>query len=245
MREEVLDHEDLMNRHDLDRTDVERAPFRHLLDHASAPACHRLTHQYRMHPALGELVSDCFYDGALHTVGHPELPGWDRLYAPVTWLDTGRAHRHRETRSGTSLVNHHEVRVIKKALTGLCRALTDKTIKTSDGQPLRVLVLTAYRKQMDELRRAVAGPSCPLLHIEVNTIDAVQGREADVTRPECWLPIAATWCSPSARARRMPVSAPGGRTTTQRLGRPSLVLAGESSTSSNPRARVKKAIASS
>jgi hypothetical protein len=38
---------------------------------------------------------------------------------------------------------------------------------------------------------------------------------------------------PSARARRMPVSAPGGRTTTHRLGRPSLVSDGESSTSSN------------
>jgi len=42
-----------------------------------------------------------------------------------------------------------------------------------------------------------------------------------------------------------PVSAPGGRTTTQRFGRPSLVRAGESSASSNPRASVKNAIAES
>src|SRR6266851_7569946 len=46
----------------------------------------------------------------------------------------------------------------------------------------------------------------------------------------------AIWSSPSACARRTPVSAPGGRTTTQRLGRPSLVVAGESSASSNPSA---------
>ncbi len=40
--------------------------------------------------------------------------------------------------------------------------------------------------------------------------------------------------SPSACARRIPVSAPGGRTTTHRFGRPALVNDGESSTSPNP-----------
>src|SRR5262249_10128519 len=53
------------------------------------------------------------------------------------------------------------------------------------------------------------------------------------------------WASPSARARRTPVCAPGGRTTTQRFGRPSLVLEGESSTRSNPSTPTKKAIAAS
>ena len=47
------------------------------------------------------------------------------------------------------------------------------------------------------------------------------------------------------RASRSPVAAPGGRTTTQRFGRPSLVCAGESSTSSKPSASTKKAIAAS
>src|SRR5204862_6710740 len=42
-------------------------------------------------------------------------------------------------------------------------------------------VLTAYRKQRDELQRAVAGLGSAQLNIEVNTVDAVQGREADVT----------------------------------------------------------------
>jgi hypothetical protein len=36
-----------------------------------------------------------------------------------------------------------------------------------------------------------------------------------------------------------PVCAPGGRTTTHRFGRPSLVIAGESSTTSKPRASTK------
>jgi superfamily I DNA and/or RNA helicase len=62
------------------------------------------------------------------------------------------------------------------------RAEVDKgVIKPPGGRPLRVLVLTAYAEQMEQLRRAVAGPPSPGLEIEVKTVDAVQGREADIT----------------------------------------------------------------
>ncbi len=66
------------------------------------------------------------------------------------------------------------------------------------------------------------------------------------TRPAAWLPTTAAWSGPSARASSSPVDAPGGRTTTQRLGRPSFVVrAGESSTRSKPSTRTKKSIAGS
>ncbi|MCK2240985.1 MULTISPECIES: bifunctional serine/threonine-protein kinase/DEAD/DEAH box helicase [unclassified Crossiella] len=181
MQEEVLDSPALMQRHNLQHAEVERSLFRELLDLAPELARHQLTHQYRMHPGIGDLVSACFYQGVLQSVANPELPGWERLYKPVTWLDTARSERRRETLSGTSVFNHHEVKVIKKALAELRTALTEGTVRTANGGPLQVLVLTGYRKQMEELRRAVAGPASPLLEIEVNTIDAVQGRESDVT----------------------------------------------------------------
>lgn len=181
MQEEVLDDEELMQRHNLDRAEVERSLFRDLLDQAPDVARHQLTHQYRMHPGIGDLISTCFYQGALHSVTNPELPGWDQLYKPVTWLDTARSNRRRESPSGTSVLNRYEVQVIKHALAELKTALANDTVRTEDGRPLRVLVLTGYRKQMEELRRAAAGSSSPQLEIEVNTIDAVQGRENDVT----------------------------------------------------------------
>jgi superfamily I DNA and/or RNA helicase len=78
------------------------------------------------------------------------------------------------------VLNRYEVQVIKHALAELKTALANDTVRTEDGRPLRVLVLTGYRKQMEELRRAAAGSSSPQLEIEVNTIDAVQGRESDV-----------------------------------------------------------------
>src|SRR5690242_9305244 len=55
----------------------------------------------------------------------------------------------------------------------------------------------------------------------------------------------AAWSAPSARASSRPVAAPGGLTTTHRLGRPSLVRSGESSASSKPSAPVKNLMAGS
>src|SRR5580704_18015856 len=57
--------------------------------------------------------------------------------------------------------------------------------------------------------------------------------------------MTAAWSSPSARASSRPVAAPGGLTTTHRLARPSLVGAGESSTSSKPSTSTKKRMAGS
>jgi flagellar biosynthesis chaperone FliJ len=181
MQEEVLDRPDLMTRHGLERSDVERSLFQDLLDQTPETTRQQLTEQYRMHPAIGDLVSKCFYHDKLRSATSSDLAGWDTLYAPVTWLDTGRSRNRRERRSGTTVSNHHEVQVIKKALLGVQRAVKAGMVRTEDGGPLRVLVLTAYRRQMDELQNALAGQRSTQIEIEVNTVDAVQGREADVT----------------------------------------------------------------
>lgn len=181
MQEKVLDDEGLMERHGLDRAEVEQSLFGDLLDQAPEIAHHQLTHQYRMHPGIGDLISACFYKEALQSVTTSVLPGWDQLYKPVTWLDTASSSKRGESSSGTSVLNRCEVQVIRQALAELKTAVADGTVHTEDGGRLRVLVLTGYRKQMEELRRAAAGLSTPQLEIEVNTIDAVQGRESDVT----------------------------------------------------------------
>ncbi|WP_067481883.1 AAA domain-containing protein [Actinomadura hibisca] len=181
MQEEVLDHPELMKRHGLERADVEQSLFQRLLDHAPAAARHRLTHQYRMVPGIGDLVSACFYGGQLLSMPTNALPGWDALYKPVTWLDTGTMADRREQADGTSVVNHCEVRIIRRAITTLRAAVEKGAITPPSGRPLRVLVLTAYGKQRERLHHAVAGPRSENLEIEVNTVDAVQGREADIT----------------------------------------------------------------
>ncbi|MFE2595774.1 AAA domain-containing protein [Streptomyces sp. NPDC059396] len=181
MQEEVLDDPKLTKRHSLERADIEQTLFQHLLDHAPETAKLKLTDQYRMHPGIGDMVSACFYNNELRTRTTRPLPGWDTLYKPVTWLDTSSFQKRRESKSGTSMVNPLEVRIIKDALANLRRAVERRLVRPEDDGPIKVLVLTAYRKQMEELRRALAGPASPLMEIEVNTVDAVQGREADVT----------------------------------------------------------------
>ncbi|RNH98227.1 hypothetical protein EEZ25_27065 [Micromonospora aurantiaca] len=180
MQEEVLDRPDLMQRHNLEPSEIGQSLFQRLLDHAPVGARRRLTHQYRMVAGIGDLVSACFYDGRLVSMSTHGLPGWEALYKPVTWLDTGSMADRRERADGTSVVNHCEERIIRRAIASLRGAVDKGVIKPSDGKPLRVLVLTAYSKQMEQLRRAVAGPRSPNLEIEVNTVDAVQGREADI-----------------------------------------------------------------
>ncbi|MEV4175659.1 AAA domain-containing protein [Nonomuraea sp. NPDC049709] len=181
MQEEVLDHPELMERHGLERADIEQSLFQRLLDHAPAAAQYQLTKQYRMVPGIGDLVSACFYEGQLVSMPTDALPGWDMLYKPVTWLDTGAMPDRREQADGTSMVNHREVHVIRRTITTLRAALEKDVITPPGGGPLRVLVLTAYSKQRERLQHAAAGLRSKKLEIEVNTVDAVQGREADVT----------------------------------------------------------------
>lgn len=45
---------------------------------------------------------------------------------------------------------------------------------------MHVLVLAPYRSQVEHLRRRLAAVSTKYLQVSVDTVDAVQGREADV-----------------------------------------------------------------
>ena len=123
MQEEVLDHPELIERHHLERADVEQTLFQRLLNNAPAAARHQLTHQYRMVPGIGDLVSHCFYDGQLVSMSTRTLPGWQQLYKPVAWLDTATIGDHGEKKDGTSYVNHAEVRVGRRAVASLRGAI--------------------------------------------------------------------------------------------------------------------------
>ncbi len=81
-------------------------------------------------------------------------------------------------------------------------------------------------------------------HLFVGSLEIINSQEeSDPTRkllahdPRLMLTV--------RRASRTPVAPPRGRTTTQRLGRPSFVNAARSSTSSKPKVFTKKWIAGS
>ncbi|HEY1295855.1 MAG TPA: AAA domain-containing protein [Chloroflexota bacterium] len=134
-----------------------------------------LDQQNRMHPAIGELVSRVFYANRVRT--GPAAPrrgtGLPAFPSPVTWVDTRSLRGNVESRAGgTSLFNVAEARLV----TSITRNLA------SQAPPnLTIGVITAYAEQRDLLRRLM-GPHDwpPERHLEIDTVDAFEGREKDI-----------------------------------------------------------------
>lgn len=136
-----------------------------------------LTVQHRMIEPIGNLVSDCFYDGKLQSpvVSHglkltPEIP------AAITWFTTSREPGKDESQINNSFENRLEV--------DWTRIVLDRLEASAMRQAKRitVAVIAAYSAQVSRLfemtdRNASDWPS---LKIICNTVDAFQGKQADV-----------------------------------------------------------------
>ncbi|MDA7765820.1 AAA domain-containing protein [bacterium] len=143
-----------------------------------------LTRQYRMTNAIGDLISECFYDGSLITartdLPDPHLSKIFQIDAglPVNavWVSTHKLKTRGERRSKTSFVNHTEAAKVMEVL------LDIEDAAKASSRHFEVLLLAGYSKQVRELERRSRKLSSDLPHlrIECNTVDAVQGREADV-----------------------------------------------------------------
>ncbi len=134
--------------------------------------------QYRMHPAIGNLVSSVFYEGKLENgerarsrVSKPEM-----IPAPVTWLSTSLMQHRSEMRSGASYANKTEAEVVFQWL--------DKMESGHQGRvKLSVGVITGYSAQVERITAQIEPSNRNKwrnLDIEVATIDSFQGRECDV-----------------------------------------------------------------
>ncbi|MBK9753430.1 MAG: hypothetical protein IPO88_07965 [Nannocystis sp.] len=130
-----------------------------------------------MHPTIGDVVSRLFYDGKVRNG-----PGTDRRLLPpgefdrphrVLWIDVrGKDY----TVGRTSRANDAEQQVILRLL-GKLEADARRA-----GVHLEVAIIAAYRGQADRLQAEVlAGERAwPSLRVKAATVDAFQGREADV-----------------------------------------------------------------
>src|SRR5258708_6262414 len=137
-----------------------------------------LSTQYRMVPAIGNLISECFYSSTLKSAPKE----WDRTFEgvlpkPVVWLSTSRDLKRHESPVGRSYQNDLEIRVIHSLLKRL------NSVASSTGRRWKVAVLTGYAPQIAMLEKRFGRDvgDCRHLDIEWNTVDAVQGRQADVT----------------------------------------------------------------
>jgi hypothetical protein len=173
----LLDRE-LLAQYELTEEDLRETLFERLRRDLPQECRVMLSTQHRMVPAIGDLISACFYDGTL-TSAPNESPAWLTMVlpVPVVWSSTSDAGGRREELSGTSRANPLEARCIRNLLGSL-----NFVAAGLSREPLRVGVLAGYLEQVEEIERQVAGKRADwsALRVECNTVDAFQGREAEV-----------------------------------------------------------------
>jgi serine/threonine protein kinase/DNA polymerase III delta prime subunit len=165
--------------------------FERIFDrYRAAGAGFSLYGQHRMAPAIGDLVSDLFYDGRL-TTERGEAAEWTQhlpatLDTDVMWIDTaavGPPAWEGKERHGTSFSNRYEADVVVKLLEEIdaCDALLE--ILLDPVRPVPIGVICPYAGQAALIRSQLAKSSVsPALQarIKVGTVDSYQGKQNDL-----------------------------------------------------------------
>ncbi len=177
----ILDRDlsdDLLEEIEISRQDLSMSLFQDLMERAPESVTGKLLVQYRMHPAIGNLVGHCFYKGELQngTTADDRQHGVTWCPASVIWYSTHRLEHHEEHQEGYSYQNNAEVETVLKLLD---RIEIDLALRNSAKT---VGIITGYMAQKRLLRQRIpegTTPRWPHLAVEVNTVDAYQGREMD------------------------------------------------------------------
>ena len=164
--------------------DLEKSLFEELMLNINDNCVGRLEQQYRMHPAIGNLVSKVFYEGMLEsktTVTQREhgIKKWAGKGA--VWLTTAKSPKRYEqiikSNSHQTYQNEFEVNVI---FTKLLEMENEYSTKNSFKD---VGIIAGYQAQKSLIRKEFETKykdKFKYLIIEINTVDAFQGRETDI-----------------------------------------------------------------
>ncbi|WP_143663157.1 AAA domain-containing protein [Streptomyces bobili] len=176
--EQTLEAPSLLDQFNLTREQIRETLFSVLSERLPDSCKFSLTHQHRMYPAIGQLVSKTFYDGRLTSETRRLSPVVEMaLGTAVVWMDTRKRPDKRESRSGKSMRNKGEARVIAGVLDRL-----QWVAEQQQSGYLSVAVLTGYEAQRREITETLAGGELgrSLLKVKVATVDSYQGQEADI-----------------------------------------------------------------
>lgn len=171
----------LLERYDLKAEDQKATLFNHLAANLPAALKMTLTSQHRMLPAIGNLISQCFYRGELRSVERsPVAHLTGVMQRPVTWYSTARKANRGSRQQGTSYYNDAEVEIVIGLLSRIDAWVQRGRHK---DQRVTVAVLTGYDPQRSRLQTAVQTQGRQwdsFSEVFVNVVDAFQGREADI-----------------------------------------------------------------
>jgi hypothetical protein len=177
--------ESFLKEHDLRREDVAESLFGYLERMLPAPNVISLTSQRRMVQPINDLIQACFYPDH-QLVCRRDRP--KRKFSPslkhaVTWIDTSRSPKRRETlpESRTGCFNKYECELVNSLLKRLNKQFAKRDSERTAGR-VSVAVITGYAEQVKMLERTLRPRSPNWTHMDImlNTVDAFQGRQADM-----------------------------------------------------------------
>ena len=138
-----------------------------------------LLEQRRMCESIGNMVSEIFYENRLKNVrpDSERIKNIATLYKmPITWISTSRRNFSEQITPEKSFKNEGEAEAILDELRKIARQTRGAKHKT------HVAVISAYSAQVNLLKHLVdqhVGTHASF-SIEINTVDAFQGRESDI-----------------------------------------------------------------
>ena len=134
-----------------------------------------LNTQFRMSPDISKIVSDFYYDGKLLDAANvaEKTHGFENdLESSFYWISTPtRVDKYKEKKSGTSAYNIGEIETTIDLLSWLEKNATER--KT-------VGIISPYKAHTIKLDEKINPDLYPNLDIEINTVDAFQGREKQI-----------------------------------------------------------------
>ncbi|MCP2032610.1 serine/threonine protein kinase [Okibacterium sp. HSC-33S16] len=167
---------DFLAERDLTRAEVDERLFTELGGELPSACVSTLSHQHRMHPDIGQVVSDVFYGGQLQSTNRGTSPLVERALAGVvTWRDTGSQET--ERRVGLSFENRSEAKIIAEIVGNI----DNYAVLLGLGE-VEVAVLSGYAAQVRTLQEILSSTKSKLkvVRVKAATIDSFQGQEADI-----------------------------------------------------------------
>ncbi len=184
-QDEALRDPELLEKYDLRPEEVAESLFSYLERRLPKDNVRALRTQRRMIQPISDLISGCFYpqQGLECARGEPDRKFAPALASAVTWMDTSQNPGRGQTtlQDGSGCSNRLECEIINTRLNSLNTMFARRDRSLAKGK-ISVAVLTGYAEQRAKLERTLNPKSPKWTHLEIllNTVDAFQGRQADI-----------------------------------------------------------------
>ena len=168
---------------DIKISDLQRTLFEELIEGVNESCKGVLSEQYRMHPSIGNLISEVFYEGILKSSPTTEKRnhGIERWKDKgVVWISTANCQNRYEQLIEVphqTYQNSLECEQIISVLKELNNIYREKSLTVEIG------VITGYQAQRNLLKKKIESQKTndfSNIILDINTVDAFQGRETDI-----------------------------------------------------------------